>query len=136
MKFKFGYKYLFYSFYVYYKYKWDMSKDWPQGWAMFAMSFVFIVLISIILMLLDIKGVSLASIVPFKDSSIPGYVKNSWLGVTIIIINNLFFLKKRRWEKLVVEFDSLDKEVRVFNHSISVVFIITLLLMLLGLGLT
>ena len=117
-KYIFVYSLLFCSLYTYYLKKWDYSKDWPQGWAVAALS---------MLGLLFLIGVQLM-LVKFGLLEVENSVNNVVVLLAILLINTLVFLRKKRWKTLIYCFNERSEKERLISNLISAFLIVLTLI--------
>jgi hypothetical protein len=121
-----SYPFLYYSFYRYYLTKWEFSSDWPQGWAVVALSMLIALSVAVVELSLAKFGVRSFSYMP----SLPWVfeeIQSAWAFILAMIINFYFFFAGNRWSKYINCYDSLPEQTKIRSHWASVIVIATIL---------
>lgn len=111
-----SYPFLFYSFYRFYLTKRDFAKDWPQGWAVSALSAFSAFFVTAIDYELQRNGIPSISTF-FK--ALPYFKSLYWLLFCVCMGNFIFFFWGKRWQKYVDRYDSLPADVKQLNYWLS-----------------
>lgn len=105
----FGYSFLFYSFYRYYLKKWEFSSDWPQGWAVAALSMlVSLAAMGLKLMLIKHEILSSAEL-----------LKGFFILLISLAVNSCYFFYNKKWAYWVGKYDAFSKNEKVVSYWIS-----------------
>lgn len=127
-KIVFGYSYTFYSMYVYYKNKMNLSKDWPEGWSVFAISMlVTLVIWTLELSLVKAGVLQLGHINAIKW--LPKFLQPAWIYLFVVFFNFYFFFLRGNWKDTVNKYDKLPYKTRYYSHAFSL-FIIMLIVVI------
>lgn len=118
LKIAFGYSFLFYSLYRYFATKLDLSRDWPQGWSVIALSgLITFVYLTVRLTLIKVEVLSV------NPSSQFSWVSSHFYDIGIYLLalalNSLYFFGERRWLRYVQIYDSLPGRSRILGHTVS-----------------
>jgi hypothetical protein len=127
-KIKISYPFLFYSLYKFYLTKWDFSKDWPQGWAVAALSMLVALVLKVFeLLFIEFHLLDPSSLTLFN--LLPKPLQASWGLILAFVVNYYYFLSGRKWVKYVSKYDELVEDVKRKSYWGSFIIIILIVLL-------
>lgn len=121
-----SYPFIYYSLYRYYLTKWEFSSDWPQGWAVVALSMLLALLVKAIELTLSKIGIT--PLATDLLSSLPAVLISGWAFILSMLINFYVFFVQKKWLKYVQRYDNLPELIKWRSHLASGVIIAIILL--------
>lgn len=122
-----SYQYLYYTLLDFYRGKWAYSREWPQGWAVVAIS----TLVALVFWGSTIWAHSLGfSILEVNNwfSWLPRTFQSGWFFILALCANGYYFLVGNRWKSIENRCDKLPASVKQRRHQFSWIFMLFLII--------